>query len=220
MENKAIEWIVLTKAPIPGLVKTRLIPALGEKNACDIYGQLLTRLENTLREVSSIKKSHIALWIAGDCEHEAFRSWADIATTYKQPVQDDLTCNNLACNNLGGIDLGVRMAIAVKSALTRGRIPILIGVDVPDLDVPYLVNCLQQLETNDLVISPAEDGGYGLLGMKQFYHKLFENKAWGTDSVFAETQSDIQGLDISAKYLSQVWDVDEPEDVARWLTKK
>lgn len=215
MENKPIEWIVLTKAPILGLVKTRLIPALGEKNACDIYGQLLTRLENTLRELRSIKKSYIALWIAGDCEHEAFRSWADIATVYKQPVQDDLTCNNL-----GGIDLGVRMAIAVKSALTRGRIPILIGVDVPDLDVPYLVNCLQQLETHDLVISPAEDGGYGLLGMKQFYTKLFENKAWGTDSVFAETQRDIQGLDISAKYLSQVWDVDEPEDVARWLAEK
>ena len=215
MENKAIEWIVLSKTPIPGLVKTRLIPALGEQNACDIYGQLLTRLENTLRELRSIEKSHIALWIAGDCEHEAFRSWADIATVYKQPAQDDLTCNNLA-----SIDLGVRMAIAVKSALTRGRIPILIGVDVPDLDVPYLVNCLQQLETHDLVISPAEDGGYGLLGMKQFYTKLFENKAWGTDSVFAETQRDIQGLDISAKYLSQVWDVDEPEDVARWLAEK
>ena len=210
MENKAIEWIVLSKAPIPGLVKTRLIPALGEHNACNIYGQLLTRLENTLRELRSTKKTHIALWIAGDCEHEAFRSWADIATVYKQPAQDDLS----------SIDLGVRMAIAVKSAVSRGRIPILIGVDVPDLDVPYLVNCLQHIESHDLVISPAEDGGYGLLGMKQFYHELFENKAWGTDSVFAETQRDIQRLEISAKYLPQVWDVDEPEDVARWLAEK
>lgn len=210
MENKAFEWIVLSKAPIPGLVKTRLIPELGEHNACDIYGQLLTRLENTLRELRSTKKTHIALWIAGDCEHEAFRSWADIATVYKQPAQDDLS----------SIDLGVRMAIAVKSALTRDRIPILIGVDVPGLDVPYLVDCLQHIESHDLVISPAEDGGYGLLGMKQFYTELFENKAWGTDSVFAETKRDIQSLDISAKYLPQVWDVDEPEDVARWLAEK
>jgi len=210
MENKAIEWIVLSKAPIPGLVKTRLIPALGEHNACDIYGQLLTRLENTLRELSTTKKTHIALWIAGDCEHEAFRSWADIATFYKQPAPDDLS----------SIDLGVRMAIAVKSALTRGRIPILIGVDVPDLDVPYLSDCLLQLENHDLIISPAEDGGYGLLGMKQFYTELFENKLWGTDSVFAETKRDIQRLKILAKYLPQVWDVDEPEDVARWLAEK
>ena len=71
-----------------------------------------------------------------------------------------------------------------------------------------------------MVISPAEDGGYGLLGMKQFYTELFENKLWGTDSVFAETQRDIQSLEISSKYLPQVWDVDEPEDVARWLTEK
>lgn len=210
MENKAIEWIVLSKAPIPGLVKTRLIPELGEHNACDIYGQLLTRLENTLRELRSTKKTHIALWIAGDCEHEAFRSWADIATVYKQSAQDDLS----------SIDLGVRMAIAVKSALTRDRIPILIGVDVPGLDVPYLVDCLQHIESHDLVISPAEDGGYGLLGMKQFYTELFENKLWGTDSIFAETQRDIQRLEIPAKYLPQVWDVDEPEDVARWLAEK
>lgn len=215
MENKAIEWIVLSKAPIPGLVKTRLIPELGEHNACDIYGQLLTRLENTLRELSTTKKNHIALWIAGDCEHEAFRSWADIATVYKQPAQDDLSSIDL-----GDIDLGVRMAIAVKSALSRGRIPILVGVDVPNLDTPYLSDCLLQLESHDLVISPAEDGGYGLLGMKQFYTELFENKLWGTDSVFAETKRDIQRLEILAKYLPQVWDVDEPEDVARWLTER
>ena len=56
--------------------------------------------------------------------------------------------------------------------------------------------------------------------MKQFYTELFENKLWGTDSVFAETQRDIQSLEISAKYLPQVWDVDEPEDVARWLAEK
>ena len=210
MENKAIEWIVLSKAPTPGLVKTRLIPVLGEQNACEIYGQLLTRLENTLRELSTTKKTHIALWIAGDCEHEAFRSWADIATLYKQPAPDDLS----------SIDLGVRMAIAVKSALSRGRIPVLIGVDVPNLDMPYLSDCLQQLESHDLVISPAEDGGYGLLGMKQFYTELFENKLWGTDSVFAETKRDIQRLKILAKYLPQVWDVDEPEDVARWLAEQ
>jgi rSAM/selenodomain-associated transferase 1 len=206
-----IEWIVLTKAPVPGLVKTRLIPELGEQAACDLYLQLLKRLELSLKRVLAsglpeAESSHVALWIAGDAGHEAFKSWASISTFYQQPTME----------GLAEADLGYRMAVAVKSALSRGCIPVLIGVDVPDLDEAYLQNCMKQLETNDLVISPAEDGGYGLLGMKQFYSELFTNKQWGGDSVFSSTKSDIDKLSIDAGYLPIVWDVDEPADVKRF----
>ena len=203
MGNAAIEWIVLTKAPVPGLVKTRLIPELGARGACDVYEQLLTRLHDSLIGLPQNKLSQVALWIAGDVEHVAFKPWThNLATIYQQPQQGDL---------------GERMAMAVQSSLTRGFVPVLIGVDVPDLDEAYLLNCLQQLKQSDLVISPAEDGGYGLLGMTKFYPELFVNKFWGTDTVFSQTLSDIQRLNINATFLPNVWDVDEIADVERYF---
>jgi rSAM/selenodomain-associated transferase 1 len=198
--HKSIEWVVLTKAPFPGLVKTRLIAELGEQGACDVYEQLLERLYGSLSDIAS---SQVALWIAGNADHKAFESWSGLATFYTQPETGDL---------------GERMALAVQSSLARGFIPVLIGVDVPDLDKAYLTNCLRQLQNHDLVISPAEDGGYGLLGMKQFYPELFVNKHWGTNSVFAVTKRDIDKLGIEAAYLPEVWDVDEPTDVQRWIS--
>ena len=200
MENK-VEWIVLTKAPVPGLVKTRLIPELGEQAACELYLQLLKRMKGTLKKLVNDNAGQVALWIAGNAEHEAFKSWTSFATFYQQPTRGDL---------------GIRMALAVKSALSRNCIPVLIGVDVPDLDETYLLNCLQQLEKHDLVISPAEDGGYGLLGMKQFYPQLFIDKDWGSDAVFSATKSDIERLAIQTAYLPIVWDVDEIADAERF----
>ena len=200
-DGSNIEWIVLSKAPIPGIVKTRLIPALGEQAACDLYLELLRRMERTLKNLVRVNDGQVALWVAGDAEHDAFKPWASFADFYQQPAVGDL---------------GMRMALAVESALLRKRIPILIGVDVPDLNEVYLSNCLQQFETHDLVISPAEDGGYGLLGMKQFYSQLFVDKEWGSDTVFTTTQSDIDSLAIKAAYLPIVWDVDEVADVERF----
>jgi uncharacterized protein len=214
MDKGTVEWIVLTKAPVPSLVKTRLIPALGEQGACDLYEQLLVRLQGTLKQLASKQlgskqtgpnKSQVALWIAGDAEHEAFRSWSSLATFYQQPEGRDRK-----------VDLGERMAVAVKSSLSRGYIPVLIGVDVPDLDEAYLADCMSKLENHELVISPAEDGGYGLLGMKQFYSELFVNKSWGSDTVFESTQADIARLKINAAYLQKVWDVDELADAERF----
>lgn len=197
----AIEWIVLTKAPVAGLVKTRLIPTLGEQGACDLYSELLVRLEHTLRALVIHNDARVALWVSGDDQHEAFTSWSRMATVYKQTA---------------GLDLGARMAMAVERSLSRGCIPVLIGVDVPCLDEVYLMNCLHHLENHEVVISPAEDGGYGLLGMKQFYSGLFENKRWGTDSVFDSTKADLDVLPLKVAYLPMVWDVDEPADVKRW----
>ena len=201
---KQVEWIVLTKAPIPGLVKTRLIPALGKQGACDVYCQLLNRLQQTLRSMIAKRGGEVALWIAGDDEQGVFQSWADFSVSYQQPAY-----------HLGeaseGVDLGVRMAMAVKAALSRKRIPVLIGVDVPDLTEDYLLNCLVELADHDLVISPAEDGGYYLLGMKSFKKKLFINKNWGTSSVLKNTLNDLKKE--KTKLLEPRNDVDYYEDI-------
>ena len=210
---KQVEWIVLTKAPVPGLVKTRLIPALGKQGACDVYCQLLNRLQQTLRSMIAKRGGEVALWIAGDDEQGVFQSWADFSVSYQQPAYHLDEASE-------GVDLGVRMAMAVKAALSRKRIPVLIGVDVPDLTEDYLLNCLVELADHDLVISPAEDGGYGLLGMKHFYADLFNNKRWGSDTVFNASRLDIKRLGIHAAYLPTVWDVDEIADVERFRLLK
>ena len=198
-----IDWLVLTKAPIPGIVKTRLIPHLGERQATDLYLSLLKRLYNTLCELKQRGIGSTSLWISGDRNHPAFEWWKDIAEFYSQPEGD----------------LGIKMAAAVQASLQRGRLPILIGVDVPMLDVEYLSKAAQALLENDLVISPAEDGGYGLLGLKQFHSQLFESKVWGTDSVFADTRAELAALKqqgFNWAELPTVWDVDEIADVERY----
>jgi len=201
---KKIDWLVLTKAPVPGTVKTRLIPYLGEQQATDLYLSLLSRLYSTLLEFKQQGIGSTSLWISGDQNHHAFECWKDLAEFHAQPDGD----------------LGIKMATAVQSSLQLNRIPVLIGVDVPVLDVEYLSKAAQALLENDIVISPAEDGGYGLLGLTQFHPQLFESKDWGTDSVFADTRADLavlkqQGFNWAE--LPTVWDVDEVADVERYL---
>jgi rSAM/selenodomain-associated transferase 1 len=201
---KKVDWLVLTKAPVPGTVKTRLIPHLGEQQATDLYLSLLRRLYNTLCELKQRDIGSTSLWISGDQKHPAFEPWQEIADFHTQPEGD----------------LGIKMAAAVQASLQQDRLPILIGVDVPMLDVEYLSKAAQALLEHDLVISPAEDGGYGLLGMKQCHPQLFENKVWGTDSVLADTYADLatfkqQGFNWAE--LPTVWDVDEVADVERYL---
>ena len=199
----SIEWIVLTKAPIEGEVKTRLIPAFGASQARDIYVQLLNRLRLSLQSVGG----NVALWVAGDQQHSELQRWSELAVFYQQPEGD----------------LGIKMAAAVNSALSRGRLPVLLGADVPMLDTEYLLLCVETLTNNEVVISPAEDGGYGLLAMTRYCPELFLNKNWGTSSVFLETQQDLKkrslaedASNIRWQVLPEVWDVDEPEDAQRW----
>ena len=204
-----IDWLVLSKAPVPGRVKTRLIPHIGEQQATDLYLSLLSRLFEALSQLKKKGIGQTSLWVSGDQNHAAFEPWVGIAEFHVQPEGD----------------LGVKMFTAVEASLQQNRIPILIGVDVPMLDVEYLSMAAQSLLENDLVISPAEDGGYGLLGiqpsLKGSFEQLFENKVWGTDSVYADTQTDLKALQqqgFNWAELPMVWDVDEPEDVKRFQT--
>lgn len=205
--DSVFEWIVLSKAPVPGTVKTRLIPALGEARATRLYEQLLERLRKTLEAMCSSaihqnSRHVVAVWYAGDPEHPAFSAWKSIADFYPQPDQ---------------ADLGERMAVAVKSALSRNRIPVLVGADVPALDEIYLKSAAESLQAHDVVISPAEDGGYGLLGLRKFIPSLFSDKEWGTETVYRNTEKNLNQEQISWASLPVVWDVDEPEDVERFL---
>jgi rSAM/selenodomain-associated transferase 1 len=113
-------------------------------------------------------------------------------------------------------DLGIRMAHAFYETLKKTHCALLIGTDAPSLTCADLKEAKTLLQKGTpAVIGPAEDGGYVLLGLRQYDPQLFEGVSWGTDSVLEETRGRLRRLGWDWNELPQKWDVDRPEDVER-----
>lgn len=108
------------------------------------------------------------------------------------------------------------MADALQSMLARADAAILIGTDCPDLSVGLLVEAFEALRTSDVVIGPAFDGGYYLIGLRRQAPALFEGVAWGTSEVLAATLARAASLGLVVHKLPTLSDVDEPGDLAVW----
>jgi rSAM/selenodomain-associated transferase 1 len=93
---------------------------------------------------------------------------------------------------------------------------ILIGADCPDLTPKHLVQAAQALQDDDIVIGPAEDGGYYLLGLRRPLDRLFSNISWGTATVLAETVERLESYGLEPVWLETLADCDRPEDLQRW----
>lgn len=190
--------LIFAKAPRPGRVKTRLIPALGEAGACALHTRLL---RHTLHKLCGAALAPVELWCAPDCDHPVF---AELARTY--PV---------ALFSQQGADLGQRMAHAASQALERTPRVLLVGIDAPALAPGHLQRALFALEEAEVVMIPAEDGGYVLLGLRDRVPGLFDRMPWGTDRVAELTRSRCSDLGLTTRELETLWDVDRPEDLAR-----
>ena len=179
--------VIFAKQPVPGRVKTRLIPELGAEGAARLA---LEMLEATIAEALA---TGLAVELCGDPDsaewHEA-RPW-------------------LALTAQGEGGLGERLA---RAASVR-QPAILIGADCPELDRERLSAAAEALDTHDAVIHPARDGGYALLGIRRFDRSLFEDIDWSTDAVARQTIEKIQALGWSLRVLEILSDVDEPEDL-------
>lgn len=92
----------------------------------------------------------------------------------------------------------------------------LMGSDCPSISSDLIIVCAQQLNTHDVVMLPAEDGGYALIGTQHDYPGLFDSIPWGTDQVLATTRQRIKQLALNAAFPATVWDVDRPDDWQRW----
>ncbi|MEE2890514.1 MAG: TIGR04282 family arsenosugar biosynthesis glycosyltransferase [Pseudomonadota bacterium] len=188
---------VFARDPVPGQTKTRLIPALGAAGACDCYRCLLGAMLERVHE-------------AGVGEIEL---WAD-----QPPTTDELA--GLA-DGVGaslrvqrGKDLGARMAHALEDALADGALPVLVGSDVMGLQSRHVQDAAARLRGGAVaVFAPAEDGGYGLVGLSAPWRALFEDVPWGTSEVLAITRKRTIGRGVA--WLDAVWDVDGPADLAR-----
>ncbi|HLK83069.1 MAG TPA: TIGR04282 family arsenosugar biosynthesis glycosyltransferase [Xanthobacteraceae bacterium] len=187
---------ILAKAPLPGLAKTRLVPALGAAGAAALQARFITRAVTTARSAAI---GPVTLWATPDLHHPLF-----------QTIAGELGVA-LATQPEG--DLGPRMMAALAAA---GGPAIVVGTDCPALTPEHLRAAGQALVDGiDAVIIPVDDGGYGLIGLRRPQPALFEGMTWSTSSVMAETRRRLARLALSWREPARLWDVDEPADLDR-----
>ncbi len=191
----AVRIVIFAKAPVPGSVKTRLIPVLGEVGAAQLAQRMLA---DTVAHALGAGLSTPELCAT---PHPNDPSWAG-----NLPAGVRLA-------DQGPGDLGQRLASAARRVIDDGEYILLIGTDCPELDGKRLVETAAQLENHDAVILPARDGGYVLLGLARTDPSLFENIAWSTDIVASTTIARIRALGWSLFLGETLSDIDEPTDL-------
>ncbi|WP_299064738.1 TIGR04282 family arsenosugar biosynthesis glycosyltransferase [uncultured Polaribacter sp.] len=184
--------LVFTRNPELGKAKTRLAKTVGDQKALEIYKFLLDRTRTIASQVNADKAVYYSVKIR---ENDLWD--ASIFQKHQQI----------------GEDLGIRMQNAFHNGFKAGYDKVLIiGSDLYDLTPETVNHAFHQLDTNDVVIGPAEDGGYYLLGMNRLHENVFQNKDWGTETVRAATLKDLQ--DKKVHLLHELNDVDVYEDIA------
>jgi uncharacterized protein len=193
--------IIFTRYPEPGKAKTRLIPALGDVAAADLHRQMT---EQTLAQVKSLQQSHpvsVEVWFAGG-DRDRMQNWLGADLQYQPQPKGDL---------------GDRMAQAFQVGFDRGvKASVIIGTDCPELTAALLTAAFQALQQTDLVLGPATDGGYYLIGLRRSAPELFESISWSTERVFQQTVDIASKLNLSLSCLPMLTDVDRPEDLPVW----
>ena len=185
---------VFAKAPVAGAVKTRLVPVLGAEGAARFHAALVRHALCVAREA---KPASLQLWCAPDVAHPFF---CECGFRYR--------CELLSQR---GADLGERMANAFAAETPL----VLIGSDCPALRASHLAAAWDALRSNDVVLAPAEDGGYVLIGLARPQPSLFNAVPWSDASVMARTRKRIAQAGLSCVELETLWDVDRPDDYRR-----
>jgi len=191
-----VSIVILAKAPIPGFAKTRLIPAIGA-HAAAVLQERLT--ERTVATALAAGIGPVTLCCDPDATHDTFLKM--------------VTRMKIALRPQPPGDLGTRMLAAV--ATSTGPV-LVIGTDCPALTEAHLRSAAMALrDGNDVVLIPAERGGYVLLGMREAQPRLFSNIAWGGSSVLADTRARIVEQRLMLVERPPLWDVDTEIDLAR-----
>ncbi len=191
--------VVFAKAPIPGQVKKRLIPALGAEGTARLHQEML---EQKLRIAHDHYIADVELYCWPDTRHPYFQHAQSRYRIQLHPQQGD--------------DLGERMANAMQGYVKDNHNTVLIGTDCPPLDGAYITQAFHALQAGaDAVIGPAEDGGYILIGLSRFNSRIFKDIHWGGKDVLSQTLSRLKQLNLDYVVLDTLWDVDRPEDLVR-----
>jgi rSAM/selenodomain-associated transferase 1 len=190
--------IIFTRYPEPGKTKTRLIPVLGDVGAANLQKQMTEHTIFQVQELQKITSVSFEVQFTGG-NLEKMQNWLG---------------NDLGYQFQGEGDLGARMERSLVNAFNqKAEQVIIIGTDCPDLNSQILATAFEQLKNFHLVLGPALDGGYYLIGLQQPIGELFMNIPWGTAQVFAKTGEIAQKLNLSIGYLQYLADIDRPEDL-------
>ena len=191
--------IVFARAPVPGRVKTRLIPLLGEEGAARLHVQMVRKTLATAR-ASGIENIYL---YGSPGIRSAF--FARAGRRYRVRLQSQ-----------GRGNIGDRMYRAFRRALRSHSCVVLVGSDCPALRPADLRAAERILRAGaDAVLAPAEDGGYPLIGLRRVSRRLFDGIPWSGPQVLARTRRRLKALRWQWRELRTLWDVDRPEDVAR-----
>jgi len=211
---KDVLIVQYAKWPQLGKVKTRLAKSLGKQKALDVHMQLLAAVFNNLRTNESGK---FELWL----NENGFNLDASILSTEEIDIQEsmkELIANaNVAYQLQQGASLGDKMAHTLETSLISFEKVIIVGSDCPNVSPEIISQAVAELNDHDLVLGPAEDGGYVLIGASRFEPGIFTDVAWGQGQVLKKTLSNAKDLSYGVALLDESWDVDELEDYERWL---
>lgn len=185
--------IIFYRNPELGKVKSRLSATMGESKALAIYLMLSAHVRQATAALKPDKVVYYSNYI--DTED----GWSN--DVYSKRLQR-------------GAGLGEKMSAAFEESFSEGYSEvIIIGTDCLELTAQILNEAFEKLKNNDVVIGPARDGGYYLLGMKKLHPEFFESKSWSTSTVFSDTIADIEKLGLRYYTLPIISDVDVEEDL-------
>jgi len=184
--------MIFVKNLIPGMVKTRLAKDISIDKALDVYKELVDHTHKITRKVEVDKAVYYSEYV----EIEDIWDEGD----YKLYAQK-------------GSTLGEKMSHAFDEAFDSYKKVIIIGSDCYDLNAKAIQTAFGMLEENDLVVGPAKDGGYYLLGMNEYYPQLFDGKEYSTDSVLNELLEEAEELSLSVHQLPVLSDIDTLADL-------
>ena len=198
--------IIFTRYPEPGSTKTRMIPQLGAEGAAELQRQMTRHIVSSVTEFSGLHPIALEIRFEGG-NQKLMAAWLG---------------NGLDYAPQGKGDLGLRMSRALGDGFEGGYDTIvIIGSDIPDISGDIIHKAFVGLKKHDLVLGPAGDGGYYLIGMHktgfiQANPQLFNGIQWGTDGVLSQTLAIAEELRLSYVLLDTLNDVDRPEDLAVW----
>lgn len=194
--------LVFARVPRAGYVKTRLAVGIGDEAALAAYTLLAERVIGAVRQSAMYS---VTVAYTPQSGVEAMREWLGAAV-------------ELAPQTSG--DLGARMASAIRNAIRSGaeRV-VVIGTDCPDITAAVIEDAFERLATADVVLGPASDGGYWLVGMSRTHPGLFENVPWSSPDTLCTTLEHAKMLGLSVALLGERSDIDTADDWRSWLER-
>mmetsp|Transcript_14809 Transcript_14809/g.31820 ORF Transcript_14809/g.31820 Transcript_14809/m.31820 type:complete len:224 (+) Transcript_14809:46-717(+) len=198
--------VVFARLPVPGKVKTRLAAGIGPEGACEFYRACA---EHVLRESSRCEDTRRVVFFSDESERTDVEKWVE-----KVDKEMEVACQAQVS------DLGERMSAALGEVLNQGASKaVIIGTDIPDLNADLIQKALRVLDANDVVLGPAADGGYYLLGLKKVHTEIFKGVRWSTSDVLQSTVDNAAAAGIRVApvdTLPTLRDIDTVEDLREW----